>query len=222
MDFPTLRRQMVYNQLIARGIKDDDVLSAMSLVPREKFVSEDLVNMSYADSPLPIDCAQTISQPFIVAYMLERLKLKPTDKVLEVGTGSGYNAAVLSEIVDEVYTVELIKALAEDAEKKLKELDYHNAHVEHADGFEGLASEAPFDAIILTAAPKEIPENLFEQLAEGGRMIAPVGEEHQDLIIYRKQNGKITKHDVMAVRFVPMVDEDFLIKNKIIERPELS
>ncbi len=219
MDFPSLRRQMVYRQLIARGIKDDDVLSAMSLVPREKFVSEELIKYAYADTPLPIDCAQTISQPFIVAYMAEKLELKPTDHVLEIGTGSGYNAAVLSEIVDEVYTVELIDALAEDAEQKYREIGYDNIFVKAGDGYEGWEECAPFDAIVLTAAPQKIPQVLFDQLAEGGRMIAPIGKKNQSLIIYKKEDGKIREQDLIAVRFVPMVDEQYLIDKEIIVKP---
>ncbi len=221
MDFATYRRRMIHEQLIARGIKDGDVLSAMSLTARHHFVPEDLINFSYADNPIPIDCAQTISQPFIVAYMLEKLELKPHDKVLEIGTGSGYNAALLSEIVDDVYTVELIQTLADEAKQKYQELGYKNIHVKHADGYNGWPEEAPFDAIILTAAPKVIPEVLFDQLAEGGRIVAPVGASQQSLNIYRKEKGKILKQDLIAVRFVPMVNEQFLIDNEVIEKPEL-
>ena len=221
MNFQTLRRRMVHTQLISRGIKDDDVLSAMSLTARENFVSEDLVRHSYNDTPLPIDCGQSISQPFIIAYMLEKLELDSAAKVLEIGTGSGYNAAVLSEIVNEVHTVEIIKTLAKEARQKYETMGYHNIHVKHGDGYLGWEEEAPFDAIILTAAPSEIPQILFDQLSEGGRMIAPVGDQAQSLIIYKKENGGIVEQDLIAVRFVPMVDESFLIKNDIIKKPQL-
>jgi protein-L-isoaspartate(D-aspartate) O-methyltransferase len=201
------RQGMVAQQLAApgRGIRDERVLAAMGKVPRHEFVPEASRHDAYGDFPLPIGYGQTISQPYIVAFMTEQLVPKATDKVLEVGTGSGYQAAVLAELVAEVYTIEIVEPLAIRAEKDLRRLGYRNVRVGHGDGYQGWPEAAPFDAIIVTCAPERVPEPLVEQLKDGGRMIIPVGPAgDQQLILLRKQAGRLQRQSVLPVRFVPM------------------
>ena len=202
-----LRNKMVEEQLIPRGIKSAAVLDAMQNVPRHLFVPEHLRTYAYEDSPLPIGAGQTISQPYIVAYMSEQLEPIPGMKVLEIGTGSGYQAAILAHLGCDIYTLERLEELAEQAKKVLA--DYGNVRIKHGDGFAGWPDEAPFDAIIVTAAPNAVPEKLLEQLKDGGKMIVPVGETHsvQSLKIIKKINGNIVEHDAFQVRFVPMVSD---------------
>jgi len=206
-DFLRLRNEMVSGQIVSRGIKDTRVLDAMRKVPRHRFVPEKQRPHAYDDCPLSIGEGQTISQPYIVAFMTEALDLKEEDRVLEIGTGSGYQAAILAEIVSRVYTIEVVDSLAERAQKTLKSLGYTNIDVRHGDGYKGWPEEAPFDAIIVTCAPEDIPEALKEQLAEGGRMILPLGSAGsvQTLIKISKEKGILRVKDEMAVRFVPMV-----------------
>lgn len=191
-------------ELETLGISDRKVLHAMMQVPREEFVPEDLQMLSYINRPLPIDCGQTISQPYIVAYMLEFLNLRPYERVLEIGTGSGYNAAVMSKLAKMVYTVEINKTLAKESQSRLTNLGLDNVIVKEGDGHFGLPEKGPFDAIILTAAIKEIPQILFDQLASDGRIIAPVGEENQNLFLWQKTASGLNKELLIPVRFVPM------------------
>jgi protein-L-isoaspartate(D-aspartate) O-methyltransferase len=203
-----LRDEMVTRQIETRGVSGRNVLDAMLTVPRHLFVPEPYTSQAYDDTPLPIGEGQTISQPYIVAYMTEALELKPTDKILEIGTGSGYQAAILAEICDSVFTIEIFSSLADRAQRTLKELSYRNIFVKCGDGYQGWPEHAPFDAIIVTCAPEEVPETLKEQLAEGGRMIIPVGKTaYQYLVLMTKHNGKIRQHSLLPVRFVPMIDE---------------
>ena len=201
------RKRMVTRDLQGRGITDKAVLDAMGKVPRHLFVPRMLMDRAYADHPLPIGKRQTISQPYVVAMMSQAIRPKPGQKVLEIGTGSGYQAAVLAEIVGEVYTIEIIPSLAESAAKKLKELGYENVHVKAGDGFFGWPEHAPFDAIVVTAAAPEVPVALLEQLAKGGRLIMPVGpvETSQRLTLVRKdKDGRLSYQVREGVRFVPM------------------
>ena len=199
---------MVKNQIEARGIKDRQVLKAMNKVKRHLFVPEAARRFAYSDGPMSIGYGQTISQPYIVAFMTECLELKPEMKVLEVGTGLGYQAAILAEIVNEVYSIEIVEPLGLKAKKLLKDLGYDNVSVKIGDGYEGWVEHAPYDAIIVTCAPNDIPDPLKEQLAEGGRMIIPVGGRGiQYLIMNRKKNGRIRQENVLPVRFVPMVND---------------
>lgn len=198
------RKDMVDSQIEARGIKDDRVISAMLKVERHRFVPKSLEKLAYGDFPLPIGEEQTISQPYIVALMTEEIQLASTDRVLEVGTGSGYQAAVLSLLAGEVFTIEIIESLADSAAKRLNVLGYENVHVRHGDGFLGWPEKAPFDAIIITCAPPELPEPLIIQLAEGGRLIVPLGENFQILTLYTKVAGVLEKKEIIPVRFVPM------------------
>jgi len=200
------RRQMVFHDLKARDISDPEVLAAMEKVPRHMFVDERRRAEAYADYPLSIPDGQTISQPYIVARMTQYLKLKKTDLVLEIGTGSGYQAAVLAELAGRVYTIELSKLLSQKANKKLHKLGYSNISFRCGDGFFGWPEEAPFDAIILTCAPGQLPPKLIEQLREGGRIIAPVGEElqAQKLLLGTKQQGRFSVQTLAPVHFVPM------------------
>ncbi len=199
---------MVAQQLTSRGIHDARVLAAMRKVPREEFVPANFRRESYEDEPLPIGYGQTISQPYIVALMTEQLHLQPTDRVLEIGTGSGYQAAVLAELVAEVYTIDIIQALAKSAETTLRHLGYNNVHVKAGDGYKGWPERAPFDAVIVTCAPDHVPQPLVDQLKDGGRMIIPVGGRlAQELYLLEKRNGAIRQEAVLPVRFVPMTGQ---------------
>jgi protein-L-isoaspartate(D-aspartate) O-methyltransferase len=208
-EFVAERQKMVQEQLKPRGIHDERVLAAMAKVPREAFVPENMRSQSYADSALSIGHDQTISQPFIVAYMTEQLRLQPTDRVLEIGTGSGYQTAILAELVKDVYTIEIIEPLAKEASARLARLGYNNAHVKIGDGYQGWREVAPFDAIIVTCAPDKVPQPLTQQLKEGGRMIIPVGSGimDQQLYLLEKQNGELAQRAILPVRFVPMAGE---------------
>jgi protein-L-isoaspartate(D-aspartate) O-methyltransferase len=200
------RQGMVKNQLMAGGITNPEVLRAMSDVPRHEFVPAAMRPFAYVNGPLPIGHGQTISQPFIVAYMTQVLELTNSDRVLEVGTGSGYQAAILGKLCKEVYTVEIVPELAESSRQLLARLGFENVHVKAGDGYLGWPEKAPFDAIIVTCAPDHVPEPLVNQLAEGGRLIIPVGEEGtiQQLVLLRKREGKILRENKLDVRFVPM------------------
>ena len=207
--YKTKRENMVKKQIAARGIADKRVLKAMSSIPREKFVDPMMKHRAYEDNPLPIGEGQTISQPYVVALMTQALKLKPTDKVLEIGTGSGYQAAVLAEIVGKVYTIEIRENLANRSRKLLKNLGYRNVDVKYADGYYGWKEHAPFDAIIITASANHIPAPLIKQLKEGGRLIIPLGSTlfTQTLTLATKKEGKLDAEMMGGVRFVPMVGE---------------
>jgi protein-L-isoaspartate(D-aspartate) O-methyltransferase len=201
------RGRMVKAQIEARGVKDGLVLDAMRKVPRHLFVPESLKDQAYSDGPLPIGEGQTISQPYIVALMTELLGLKGKEKVLEIGTGSGYQAAILAEIVPEVYTIEIICSLTEMAKNRLKEMGYDNITVRCADGYQGWKEQAPFDAVIVTAAPDHIPQPLVDQLKVGGRLVIPVGDIFQELMVITKTETGIKKMNAIPVRFVPMTGE---------------
>lgn len=204
----SLAEAMIERQLRGRGIRDPRVLQAMRSVPREKFVPKELRNSAYDDRPLPIGYEQTISQPYIVAFMTEQLQPTKTQRVLEIGTGSGYQAAVLSGLVADVYTIEIVRPLAERAAAVLGELGYKNVHVKAGDGYKGWPEHAPFDSIIVTAAPDHVPAPLVEQLKEGGRMVIPVGKSGaQELYLLEKRDGQVTQTAVIPVRFVPLTRE---------------
>jgi protein-L-isoaspartate(D-aspartate) O-methyltransferase len=198
--------EMVKEQIEARGIKDPAVLEAMRTVPRHQFIPESLRHEAYEDGPLPIGYDQTISQPYIVALMTELLELGSNSKVLEIGTGSGYQAAVLSILTDSVYSIEIIPELAAKTDSTLKELGY-KVEIKCGDGYGGWPENAPFDAIIVTAAPEKIPQPLLYQLAENGRLVIPVGAYNQELKLIKKVKGKLVEKDVAPVRFVPMTGE---------------
>jgi len=207
-DFASQRRLMVAEQIRARGIDRAEVLRAMNAVPRHLFVPAAMAAEAYQDRPLPIGNEQTISQPYIVALMTQMLAVQPGRRVLEVGTGSGYQAAVLAEMGVDVYSIEIVPELADRAGKLLADLGYHNVHVKTGDGYKGWKEAAPFDGIIVTCAPKKIPEPLKRQLAENGRMVIPVGGSYiQKLVRLTKKQGRIMQEDVLDVLFVPMVDE---------------
>lgn len=201
------RYQMVTTQLegAGRGITNVRVLEAMRTVPRHEFVLRAQRSVAYEDRPLPIGYGQTISQPYIVAFMTEKLDPQPSDRVLEIGTGSGYQAAILSRLVQEVYTIEIVEPLAIRARTDLERLGYTNVHVRAGDGYEGWPEHAPFDDIIVTCAPESVPRPLIDQLKEGGQMIIPVGPLwNQELILLEKEEGQLRKRSVLPVRFVPM------------------
>ena len=206
--FKLARNQMVDEQISPpiRGIENPDVLEAMRQVPRHKFVPENVRHDSYNDTALPIGYGQTISQPFIVAFMTEQIACGQMHRVLEIGTGSGYQAAILSILVKEVYSIEIVDELATKASNCLKQLDIFNVHIKTGDGFAGWPEESPFDSIIVTCAPEDLPLALVDQLKEGGRVIIPVGSRaHQQLYLIEKKNGQVRQKAVLPVRFVPMV-----------------
>ncbi|NHF59935.1 protein-L-isoaspartate(D-aspartate) O-methyltransferase [Flavobacteriaceae bacterium TP-CH-4] len=209
-DFATQKEQMVRIQLQGRDITDIETLSALLNVRRHEFVPENLKNLAYTDGPLPIGNGQTISQPYIVAFMTQALRLKSNHRVLEIGTGSGYQAAVLAKIVDSVYTIEIVKDLATTAEKRLKRLGYDNVNVKWGDGYHGWPSKAPFDAVMVTAGADSIPQPLIDQLKVGGRMIIPVGPHHgvRQLVLITKKKNEVRTKSLMAVRFVPFTRKD--------------
>jgi protein-L-isoaspartate(D-aspartate) O-methyltransferase len=207
-DWAMERNAMVTQQIERRGVHDQRVLQAMRTVPRHEFIPESQRYAAYEDHPLPIGYSQTISQPYIVAAMTEVLKLQPDDTVLEIGTGSGYQAAVLATLVSNVYSIEIVPELAARAEATLKRLGYANVHVRAGDGYKGWPSEAPFDGIIVTCAPDEIPQPLLDQLADGGRLVIPVGGRFgQELVRVTKSGEKFQRENLMGVVFVPMTGE---------------
>jgi protein-L-isoaspartate(D-aspartate) O-methyltransferase len=201
------RQRMVEEQIAARGVRDTRVLAAVRKIPRHLFVPPQMQSYAYADEPLPIGYGQTISQPYIVAFMSEALELKPQDRVLEIGTGSGYQAAVLAELAREVYSIEIVEPLGKEAAERLKRLGYTNVKVRIGDGYRGWPEAAPFDAIMVTAAPNHVPPALVEQLREGGRLVLPVGRFFQDLIRIRRTPEGTRQESLLPVRFVPMVGE---------------
>ena len=208
--FTHQRKRMVEEQIAYRGVTDKGVLEAMQTVPRHLFIPEENRLYSYYDQPVPIGYGQTISQPYIVAFMTELLKLGKEDVALEVGTGSGYQAVVLSKLVKQVYTIEIIEELGKEASKRLKTMGYNNVEVKVGDGYKGWPEHAPFDAIIVTAAAKYIPQPLVDQLKPGGRMVIPVGGvyEVQDLMLITKDaSSKVVKESIIPVRFVPLIQK---------------
>jgi protein-L-isoaspartate(D-aspartate) O-methyltransferase len=204
--FAVERERMVRETIASRDVKDANVLRVMRETPRHEFVPRPVQRLAYADQPLPIGYEATISQPYIVAKMTEMLETRKGDRVLEIGTGSGYQAAVLGQLVKEVYTIEIVPELAERAKETLRRLGHANIHVRHGDGYAGWPDQAPFDRIILTAAPPEVPQALINQLAGGGRLVAPVGRGYQELtVIDKTKDGRIRRSRSIPVRFVPMV-----------------
>lgn len=204
--FTSAREAMVRTQIESRGIKDPGVLRALLKVKRHLFVPNDIAHLSYRDEPLPIGFGQTISQPYIVALMTQLCQISPSDKVLEIGSGSGYQTAILGELAKEVYSIEIIDSLSSGARLRLKNLGYKNIKIRTGDGYLGWPEVEPFDVIIITAAPAEIPQELIRQLKIGGRMVVPVGSVTQDLlVITKKDDGSLDKKSVIPVRFVPMV-----------------
>ena len=202
--YAELRERMVREQLMSREIDDPRVLAAMKKVPRHEFVPEEFRHTAYDDSALPLELGQTISQPYIVAYMTQALALRGTERVLEIGTGYGYQAAILGETASEVYTIEIIPELQEHARFILGKLRYQNIHFRTGDGYAGWPEHAPFDCIIVTAAPEMVPQPLLDQLADGGRMIIPLGSMNQELVVFEKQKNIIKRRSTIGVRFVPM------------------
>ncbi len=205
--YAEMRARMVKDQIVGRNVKNRLVIDSMLDVPRHLFVSENLRKNAYDDNPLPIGKAQTISQPYIVALMTELLEPDKEDGILEIGTGSGYQAAILAGIVDHVYTIEIIESLARTAEERLGQMGYSNITVKYGDGYQGWKEHAPFDGIIVTAAPDHIPQPLIDQLGVGGRMVIPVGSTFQELKLITKKETGIVETDVIPVRFVPMTGE---------------
>jgi protein-L-isoaspartate(D-aspartate) O-methyltransferase len=200
---------MVKFDIEQRGVRDEEVLQAMQAVPRHEFVLPEYLNVAYADNPLPIGYGQTISQPYIVAVMSELLRLQHGDRVLEVGTGSGYQAAILAELTEEVYSVEIIEQLHQRATETLERLGYHNVKTKHADGYHGWEEHAPYDAIIVTAAPDHIPQPLVNQLTDGGRLVIPVGPRgaFQTLWLVERHGDDVVSKSIMGVVFVPLTGE---------------
>lgn len=204
-DYSVARKKMVQEQLADRGIKDEKILQIMLDIPRHLFVDEGLAPMAYSDRPLSIGEGQTISQPYIVAYMVECLRLKPQDRVLEIGTGCGYLTAILAKLVQSVYSIERLSGLLFQARKNLKRLGIKNVTLRIGDGTQGWPEQAPFDAIIVSAASPQIPQPYVEQLAEGGRLILPLGgEDFQELVLVRKEKGKYTRSTLSGCRFVKL------------------
>ena len=206
-DYAEMRWRMVEDQIISRGIRDSAVINAMLRIPRHEFVPPESRESAYGDSPVPIGRGQTISQPYIVALMSEVLRPAPGRKVLEVGTGSGYQTAILAETGAEVYTIEIIPELAERTRGLLEKLGYTDIHFRVGDGYAGWEENAPYDGIIVTAAPGDVPEALVSQLKEGGRMVIPVGGENQELLLIEKSEKGVSYRKVTSVRFVPMTGE---------------
>ncbi len=202
--FARARDEMVATQIASRGVSDARILAAMRKVPRHRFVPPALAGQAYEDHPLPIGHGQTISQPYIVAFMTEALALAGGETVLEVGTGSGYQAAVLAEIAARVYTIEIVTPLADEAAVRLKSLGYVKVEVKAGDGYQGWPEAAPFDAIMVTAAAPRIPEPLEQQLKDGGRLVLPVGDEWQELVVVTRRGDRFEEKKVLPVRFVPM------------------
>ena len=207
IDFDTARQAMVERQIAGRGLRDERVLEAMRTVPREEFVPEPLADLAHDDTPLPIGEEQTISQPYVVALMAEALELRPEDRVLEIGAGSGYAAAVLARLAGEVWAVERHASLAREAAERLARLGIQNVHVIQGDGTLGLPEHAPYDAIVVAAGGPDVPPALLDQLAEGGRLVIPIGPEPrmQELVRVRRQDGHTVREDLGPVRFVPLI-----------------
>lgn len=205
-------RQMVSRQIEARGIDNQELLHVMRTTPRHRFVPDRYQRYAYSDQPLPIAHGQTISQPYIVALMTDHLRLDGSERVLEIGTGSGYQAAILAPLVEEVYTIEIVEGLARTSKELLDNMGYDNVHVLYGDGYQGWPEHAPFDRIIVTAAPPEIPPKLVEQLKPGGKMILPVGENIQYLkAVYKDKDGSTREEVITGVRFVPMVHPEDVV-----------
>lgn len=202
----SMQKKLLIDEIRGQGVRDESVLKALEHVPRHLFVPQNFRDSSYDNGPLPIGQGQTISQPYIVAYMTEALKLKRSDKVLEIGTGSGYQSAIIADLVDNVYSIEVLPDLSRQAQKTFAEVGIDNVHLKIGDGYKGWPEEAPFDAIIVTAAPPEIPQALISQLADGGRLIAPVGgNDFQHLVLITRDGDKFSRKNLLPVRFVPMV-----------------
>ncbi|MCK4305363.1 MAG: protein-L-isoaspartate(D-aspartate) O-methyltransferase [Candidatus Eisenbacteria sp.] len=205
--YEAARERMIRSQIVARGITDERLLQALARVERHRFIGPEYRADAYEDYPLPIEAGQTISQPYIVALMTQLLDLDGDEKILEVGTGSGYQAAILAELADSVFTIEIVDALAQSARTLLAELGYTNIMVRSGDGYQGWPEEAPFDGIMVTCAPPEIPRSLLDQLAEGGRLVIPVGTYAQQLLLVEKRGGRLFEETVLPVRFVPMTGD---------------
>ena len=210
-NYETLRKKMVKDQIEARGIRDPRTLAVMQKVERHLFVKPEYLNIAYRDGPLPIHCEQTVSQPYIVALMTDLLRLTPTSKVLEIGTGCGYQTAILAELAGEVYSVEILPTLAKSAKARLERLNYRNIYFKEGNGHHGWQEYAPYDAVLVAAAPKVVPEHLVQQLGEGGRMVIPVGDSEQNLLLIQKkpqiEEGSepfLETTEVTGVSFVPM------------------
>ncbi len=208
MNYKELRYKMVKEQIVARGIKERAVIKAMQRVERHLFVPSQFRHLAYSDSPLPIGFGQTISQPYIVGIMTQLLDINLKSKVLEIGTGSGYQAAILGELCKEVYSIEIVEGLALKAKTTIESLNYDNLHLKWGDGYIGWEEHAPYDAIIVTCSPSKIPQALIDQLDEDGRLVIPIGEKSvKSLVLLKKVDGELVRKDVIPVRFVPMIDE---------------
>jgi protein-L-isoaspartate(D-aspartate) O-methyltransferase len=208
-DHETSRKQMVKHQIVSRGVEDDRVLDAILKVPRHRFVGEEYQSLAYSDQPLPVGGDQTISQPYMVALMTELLRLEGDEKVLEIGTGSGYQTAILAELARVIYTVEIVEMLAQEARERLEDIGYDNIYFKIGDGYFGWEEYAPFDVIIVTCGPDRVPQPLIDQMAEGGRLVIPVGSVYQTLTILEKTGGELQKTKSISCRFVPMTGGHF-------------